>query len=133
MNKFGPIIGWRNYKQQRSLVGQACMSCKKVFYPKKYLCDCGNDTFTEQKLSGKGTLVTFTQVHHPPAGFEAQVPYCLGIVELEEGVRVLAQLADVGFEDLKMGMSVAAVIRKLSEEGDAGIISYGVKFVPEKA
>jgi len=51
------------------------------------------------------------------------------VVELENGVRVLGTLTDV-FGEVKEGMDVEAVFRKISEDGEEGLIYYGTKFRP---
>lgn len=124
-----PITTWRNYKHVYGLYGYKCVECGKIYYPKKYLCSCGSKEFEDIKLSGRGKLITFTQVRSKPACFVDMPSYCLGIVELEEGVRVLAQIADAEFDDLRIGMPVKAVFRRLYQDGDDGVVVYGVKFV----
>jgi len=136
----GPIAGWRNYKEMYALYGSQCTACKKLYYPKKYLCLCGAQSFTPYKFSGKGTIVTFTQIMHSTESFAQAVPYCIGIIRLEEKVQLnevrlnkvclLAQITDVSLSDLQIGMPVQAVFRKISEEGEAGIITYGTMFTP---
>ncbi len=39
--------------------------------------------------------------------------------------------SDVDFDKIEIGMRVRAMLRKLDQDGDAGIIHYGYKFVPE--
>lgn len=125
-----PITTWRNQKRMYRLYGCTCTACKKIYYPKKYVCDCGSQEFEDTKLSGVGKLITFTKVSNPPEAFAGQVPYYLAIVELEEGVKILAQITDVRFDDLRIGMPLKAVFRRLYEHGKDGIIAYGTKFVP---
>jgi uncharacterized OB-fold protein len=64
-------------------------------------------------------------------GQEDQAPYAVGIAELDDGVRLTAQVVDCDFADLKVGLRVRLEFRKLSEDGEAGVIYYGYKFVPE--
>jgi len=106
------------------------MICDKLYFPKKRLCDCGSQNFEQVQLSGKGKLVTFTQVTNPTHEFAGTTPYCLGIIELEEGINILGQLADCELYELKIGMPVQAVFRKMYAEGDAGVIQYGLKWSP---
>jgi hypothetical protein len=54
----------------------------------------------------------------------------VGIAELEDGVKLTAQIVDCDFASLKIGLKVRLEFRKLSEDGEAGIIHYGYKFVP---
>ena len=58
-------------------------------------------------------------------------PFCVGIIDLEEGARVTGQIADTKYEDLKVGMEVEAVLRKFYKSGTKGVIHYGTKFVPK--
>ena len=84
----------------------------------------------ERELSGKGKVMTYTVLHAVPEGFRGQAPLLLAVIQLDEGVRVLAQLTDVKPEKATIGMPVEAVLRRITEDGSAGIIRYGVKFRP---
>ncbi len=81
------------------------------------------------KFSGEGQIVTYTIIHTAAEGFEGQAPYVLGIVQLDEGPRLTSQIV-VGLDDVKIGMKVRPVFRKLGEGGDRGMIYYGTKFIP---
>ncbi|MCJ2512406.1 MAG: OB-fold domain-containing protein, partial [Candidatus Thermoplasmatota archaeon] len=56
--------------------------------------------------------------------------YPVAIVELEEGPKVIGQIADVNTKDVKMGMPVSTELRKVYSE--EGVIRYGFKFIPEE-
>jgi uncharacterized OB-fold protein len=108
-----------------------CERCGKIFFPHRLICDeCGNQKMNTIGLSRDGKLVTYTVIHIGPSKFADQAPYAVGIVELKEGVRLLAQLADVDLSKLKVGMPMRVEFRRISEEGDAGILNYGYKCVP---
>ena len=81
-------------------------------------------------MSGRGTVYSYTTVLDPPAGFEAYAPYPVALVKLDEGPMVTAQLTDLDPDDVRIGMPVEMVTRKLSEQGDEGVILYGYKFRP---
>ena len=82
------------------------------------------------KLSGRGTVVSWTVIHDAPAAYEMMKPYVLAIVEMEEGCRLTSQIIDVDPASVKIGMQVEAAFRRLGSEGDAGVIHYGYKFRP---
>lgn len=42
-----------------------------------------------------GTLLSFTTIHHPPAGFGTQ-PYTIGLIQHEDGTKICAQLTVEG-------------------------------------
>ena len=50
------------------------------------------------------------------------------IIDLEEGARITAQIVDCKYDELKIGLGVEAVFRKLYKSGEKGIIHYGTKF-----
>ena len=59
-----------------------------------------------RQASGKGKLYSFTIVHVPGAGFEDRVPYVIGLVEIDEGVRIVANLTGLAPQEAKIGLPV---------------------------
>jgi hypothetical protein len=51
-------------------------------------------------------------------------------VELNEGVRLTAQIVDCDLDALAMGQDVRLEFRRLQADGEAGILCYGYKCVP---
>lgn len=122
---------WRTRRQRYSLVGERCEYCQNAIFPPRDVCPhCAEPAQKEYTMSGRGTVYSYTTVYDPPAGFEAYVPYPVALVKLDEGPMVTAQLTDVGADDVRIGMPVEMVTRKLSEQGDEGIIQYSYKFRP---
>ena len=77
----------------------------------------------------RGTIYSYTRVMDPPAGFEASAPYFLALIRLEDGQLVTAQLTDVD-QSVSIGDDVEMVTRKLTTDGQRGVIVYGYKFRP---
>ncbi|HRX02447.1 MAG: Zn-ribbon domain-containing OB-fold protein [Anaerolineae bacterium] len=122
---------WRTRRQRYSLVGERCEYCQNAIFPPRDVCPhCAEPAQKEYTMSGRGTVYSYTTVYDPPAGFEAYAPYPVALVKLDEGPMVTAQLTDVGADDVRIGMPVEMVTRKLSEQGDEGIIQYSYKFRP---
>jgi uncharacterized OB-fold protein len=84
----------------------------------------------EGPLSGRGEVYSFSTMYNAPHGFEDQKPYTIALVKLDEGPMVTAQLTDVDSGDVRIGLRVEMVTRKLREEGAEGQIIYGYKFRP---
>ncbi len=82
------------------------------------------------KLEPKGEVVTYTVIHSAPEGFEKQTPYIMAIVRLKEGPSLTTQIADCDIDEMKIGMPVEMVFRKIRESGKGGPIYYGFKFRP---
>lgn len=123
---------WRKIDAHYRLEGIRCKSCGKISYPPRSSCPyCHSKDVEVVKLPERGKVVSFSLLRSPPKGFEGYVPYYVAVIELENGVRVFGMLTDVFSPDgVKEGTPVEAVFRKISEDGDEGLIHYGVKFRP---
>jgi len=88
------VEGFRQGLEQGELRIQTCNACgTHTMYPRHRCISCGSDDLGWTVSSGKGVLHTFTVVRAvPPAGFENDLPYGLGVVKLEEGVQLMARL-----------------------------------------
>jgi hypothetical protein len=108
-----------------------CRSCGHRLIGAREACDaCGAVDVEPLRLSGNGAVWSFAWVADAPVGFEAQAPYPVAIIELDEGVRVTAALTDVEPGDVRIGLRVEVVTRRLSVGGADGLIVYGYKFRP---
>jgi uncharacterized OB-fold protein len=111
------------------LEGQRCKECDAVQFPPRGACGaCSQKSLETYRFSGRGTVYSFAEVAQAPKGFAA--PYVVALVELEEGVRVTAQLTDVDADEVEIGMPVEMVTRRLQEKGPHGYLVYGYKFRP---
>ena len=122
---------WRLRRQRYALEGEQCPHCRDYIFPPRDVCPhCGEEAGPLHTMSGKGEVYSFTVVHEPPTGYETQAPYAVALVKLEEGPLVTAQLTDVDSADIKIGMPVEMVTRRLRTDGSEGVIQYGYKFRP---
>jgi uncharacterized OB-fold protein len=65
--------------------------------------------------SGRGTLYSYVVVHYPQVpGFEYPLP--IGLIELEEGTRLVANLAEVSRESIEVGMALRAEFVDFDED-----------------
>lgn len=92
--------------------------------------ESGRNPFEVLALSGLGEIYTYSIVHYAPTEFNEFVPYIVALVKLKEGPLVTAQITDINPHDVYIGMPVEIVTRKLSENGETGLIHYGSKFRP---
>ncbi|KKR84425.1 MAG: hypothetical protein UU32_C0046G0015 [Candidatus Woesebacteria bacterium GW2011_GWB1_41_10] len=124
---------WRLKRQRYLLEGEHCRSCDKNIFPPRDVCPhCGGANCQEVKqFSGKGEVYSYTTIYEAPTGYDAQTPYTVALVKLEEGPMITAQLTDMDHGEVQIGMSVEMVVRKMRDDGDErGIIIYGPKFRP---
>ena len=115
-------MSWRLRNSRYTLTGTVC-ACGKMYMPPRAVCECGYETkpFT---FSGNGEIISHTEIHVGPAGFE-NTPYNVALIKLEEGPVISGLVVD---DKIEIGQKVKAVFRRLSVEGHEGLISYGFKF-----
>ena len=123
---------WRQRDRYYRLVGSACSECGAEFFPPVYRCrKCGSEKITDKEMPQKGKIMTYTRLHEPLPGFEAQAPFYLAVVRLDNGTRVLTQIVDSPDDAVKTGARVRAIVRRARVDGDSGQIIYGYKFSTE--
>ena len=88
---------------------QFCTSCEEwIWYPKAWCPSCGKRSNIEwRKLSGKGTVYSFTvirQVIDNSPAFQADLPFIVGLVELDEGPRIYS---DIAGKEVEIGDAVS--------------------------
>lgn len=122
---------WRTQTSRYSLVGVICDTCELKVFPPRDLCPaCGKPVTRPYQFQGRGVVYSYSTVFQGPNGFADTVPYVVALVELAEGPLVAAQLTDVNRDEVRIGMPVEMVTRRLRDDGPQGILLYGYKFRP---
>jgi uncharacterized OB-fold protein len=96
------------------LIGSRCTECGATTFPAQTRCPrCSRTTMSELALPQRGTLVSWTTQGFPPvipyAGDETGAsftPFGVGLVQLEDVVRVEARLTESDPAKLRFGMDV---------------------------
>lgn len=108
------------------LIGAKCTQCGTSTIPQRQICPhCQSDDVELIEFCGKGKLAAYTVISVPPvamaeAGYDAKNPYCVGIVTLDEGPRISAQILNVDVfnpQTIKIGSAVQMTTIKRGEEG----------------
>lgn len=98
------------------LLIQRCDPCGRYqFYPRARCRRCfGTVRWIES--AGRGRVYAFTVVHRAPhPAFAGRVPYVVALVDLDEGVRLMTTLPDVGPDGVTIGQPVAVAFEQLTE------------------
>ncbi len=115
------------FLNQQRLMGSRCTPCGEIHVPPRPVCGkCRDGEIEWVELSGAGKLAAFTIIYIAPtamleAGYSRKQPYCSGIVELEEGPRISAQILGVDVahpESIEVGMPLKVAFVQRGE-GDA--------------
>ena len=94
-----------------------CAKCELLQYKTHLRClKCKNSKFEIIEASGECILLTYTILKAPPAEFQDKISYALGVVEFENGIKVLGQITTQ--ENLEIGMKLRPVYKKICENLD---------------
>jgi uncharacterized OB-fold protein len=107
---------WEAANQGKLLLQYCKDSGKYQWYPRSGSVHTGKRNIEWREVAGRGTVYAYTVSVAPWPGHEDRVPYLCALVELQEGVRILANLVNVMPDDVRSGMPVQLVWERLSEE-----------------
>lgn len=101
------------------LAMQRCAACGHWRFPPRPACPrCRSFDSSWERVSGRGTLVSFVVVHGPvlPA-FAERVPFAVALIELDEDaqLRVVGNLLDVEPAQARIGMRVEVAFETVAE------------------
>ncbi|MCL6597485.1 MAG: Zn-ribbon domain-containing OB-fold protein [Alicyclobacillus macrosporangiidus] len=89
-----------------------CLDCGHTTFPPKFICpNCWSQNIRWIDLKGHGILRSFTEVWAAPLPFRHKVPYVLGLIDLDEGIRCLSEL-EGRYEDYQPDQEVELIIRE---------------------
>lgn len=108
---------WEALKAHRLTV-QHCATCgHDQLYPRLLCTGCGGRDLTLVEAAGTGTVYATTVVRRAPTlAFEADVPYCVALVELAEGPRLMANVVGCPVDDVAIGLEVSVVYDDVTPE-----------------
>ena len=97
---------------------QRCDACEALRFPPLPVCDlCGSNSATWVAMSGRGTVWSKCTFHRSYfAGFAAEIPYGVVLVELEEGPMLYSNIVGAPFDNVAIGDAVTAVFEAATDE-----------------
>lgn len=106
---------WDGCKQGQLLI-QRCTQCATLRHPPAPVCiQCHSFDWDTLQASGKGQLYSFVVMHYPAvAPFDHPNP--IGLIELDEGVRLIAGLVGVKREDISIGQRVQVEFQTFDDD-----------------
>lgn len=108
---------WDGARDHKLMI-QRCAACGEAyFYPRPFCPSCWSQDVAWEQASGDATLYTWSIVHVndlPP--FNERVPYVAAIVDLAEGPRMMTNVVDCAFDELKVGMALRVAFRRMTDE-----------------
>lgn len=90
--------------RERRLLIQRCTGCARLRHPPTAACaHCGALGWDTLESRGLGTLFSYTVIDAPVVP-PFKPGHVVGLIELDEGVRLVAELVDVGRDEVAIGM-----------------------------
>ena len=127
-------ISYEQFLKEERLMGSRCKKCEALFVPPRPICiKCHGSEMEWIEMGGKGKLSALTCIAIGPPfmiaeGYDRNHPYCSGVVELEEGVRVDARIEEVDTnrpEDIKIGLPLKVTFLHTGEgEGQKTYLAF---------
>ncbi|HEX4433938.1 MAG TPA: bifunctional MaoC family dehydratase N-terminal/OB-fold nucleic acid binding domain-containing protein [Acidimicrobiales bacterium] len=107
---------WFEGARAHKLLIQHCTSCGTLRHPPLPACAvCGSLEWDAVESSGRGTLYSYVVVHYPQVpSFEYPLP--IGLIELDEGTRVVANLDGMELGAIAIGMPLVATFVDYDED-----------------
>jgi uncharacterized OB-fold protein len=95
---------------------QECSDCGVVRHPPRYRCGkCSSGRYQWSPSGGRGHLFSWTVTHLAfDRGWADDIPYATGVLELDEGVRIVGSIDGLPAEELRLGLPMAT---KLTSHG----------------
>ena len=108
------------------LIGGYSPSSGRTHFPRLPACPyTGADDVEEVELPTQGTLWGWTAVTARPPGYDGEMPFGFGIVELTDGLRVITRLTESDPGALSFGQAMGLVAETLQTDDDGtAVITY---------
>jgi hypothetical protein len=95
-----------------------CVPCDHLIHPSRPICPrCRGRDLDLAAVSGRGRLHSYT-INHQPWFPGHEVPYVIGLVELNEqpGLRLMTNVVHCAPERLQIGMPLRVVFENLTDD-----------------
>jgi uncharacterized OB-fold protein len=108
------------------LIGALCSACDRRSFPHGDTCPwCGAEATSEVLLASTGTLWAWTAVTAAPPGYSGAVPYGFGVVQVDDGVRVITRLTESDPGAMSFGQPMALVLETVdNDENGNDIVTW---------
>ena len=104
-----------DYLEAGRVMGTRCRDCGMSFFPPRADCyRCLTSHMDWFEVSGDGRLVTYSKLNFAPVGFEADVPYCIALLDYGD-FKIFGRISsDLPENEIRIGMQMKTVANRLS-------------------
>lgn len=104
--------------ERRAAEAPFCRACNRFFfYPRPFCPTCWSEEVEFRLLAGGGTVWSYTIVRfdHGNAARLRDLPYTVALVALDEGIRVMGNIADCPPDEVHSGMRVRLTYARVGD------------------
>jgi uncharacterized OB-fold protein len=99
------------------LVLQYCLDTNRFqHYPRPVSLATGSRNLEWRAVSGNGTIYACTTLRIPGPGIDGRLPLAIATVQLDEQVRIIANILDASPDSVRIGARVTLAWDQLDEE-----------------
>lgn len=109
---------WTAAAEGRLLI-QDCPDCgQRQFFPRAWCHYCGSPAVEWLEAAGTGHVHTFTIIRRATelGWFADRIPYVVGYVELDEGVRLCTNVVNCEPTSVEAGLEVSVTFEQVTDE-----------------
>lgn len=114
----GDTIEWWEAARDGRLLIRRCEDCGVFsYYPRPFCPSCWSERVVWHQASGEATLYSWSVIYsndQPP--FKERVPYVAAVVDLAEGPRMMTNVVDCEFDDLRVDMALRVKFQPISDD-----------------
>ncbi|MCC4118254.1 OB-fold domain-containing protein [Aromatoleum toluclasticum] len=129
------VPGLFSEEGEPSLHGARCTCCNTPYFPRVAACrnpGCDESRIVPCTFGGEGRLWSYSVADFPPPPPHRYdkpfVPYAIGVVDLDSGLRVVGQMVDP-VEFMQVGSRVRLVIEPIHHEDGRAFTSWKFKLL----
>lgn len=97
---------WDATREKKLLIQYCPTSGTYQFYPRPLSVATGRREVEWREVSGRGSIYAYTITRQAIAPFKGREPFAVAMVELEEGVRIMANIVDCREDQIAIGLKV---------------------------
>lgn len=107
---------WDALEKDHSMRIQRCKSCQTLRHPPRPMCgECQSTEWDSIESTLDGEVFSHTTLHYPKIpGYE--YPCTVGVITLAEGTRIVANIVDIDFKTIKIGMKVKGTVEQVDDK-----------------
>ena len=108
---------WEGLRQHK-LMMPCCTACGHRWWPASHLCPaCRAGPIAWEAVSGRGRVFSFVNFHRNyHKGFADERPYCVAVIALDEGPRMISNVIGIAVAEIACDMPVEVVFEDITDD-----------------